>query len=59
MELTWAGTRPLSLPDGSTRTYLEAGDTVILRGWAGGGDRPLLSLGEVRGTILPARRLEV
>lgn len=59
MELTWAGTRPLSLPDGSTRTYLEAGDTVILRGWAGGDDRPLLSLGEVRGTILPARRLEV
>ena len=59
MELTWAGTRPLPLPDGSTRTYLEDGDTVILRGWAGGDGRPLLSLGEVRGTILSARRLEV
>jgi fumarylacetoacetase len=61
MELTWRGTRPLTLPDGSTRTYLEDGDTVVLRGCAGGSDdgRPLLSLGEVRGTVLPARRLEV
>ncbi len=59
IELTWAGTRPLSLPDGATRTYLETGDTVILRGWAGGDGRPLVSLGEVRGTVLPARRLEV
>jgi fumarylacetoacetase len=59
MELAWNGARPLCLPDGSTRTYLEDGDTVILRGWAAGDGRPRLSLGEVRGTVLPARRLEV
>jgi fumarylacetoacetase len=50
IELTWNGTRPIRLGDGSTRTFLEDGDEVVLRGHAGGVD-----LGEVRGTILPAR----
>ncbi len=59
MELSWAGERPLRLPDGSSRTYLKDGDTVTLRGWAGGDDRPLLSLGEVTATVAPARSLEV
>lgn len=59
LELTDAGERPLSLPDGSTRGYLEDGDTVVIRGWAGGDGRPLVSLGEVTGTVLPARRTGV
>ena len=59
MELSWAGERPLRLPDGSSRTYLKDGDTVTLRGWAGGDDLPLLSLGEVTATVAPARSLEV
>jgi fumarylacetoacetase len=46
IELTWAGRDPLRLADGSTRTFLEDGDTVVLRGQAGE-----LSLGEVAGTI--------
>jgi fumarylacetoacetase len=50
IELSWNGTRPLVLPDGSTRTFLEDGDEVVLRGRAGD-----VELGEVRGTILPAR----
>jgi fumarylacetoacetase len=49
IELTWNGTRPLTLSDGSTRTFLEDGDEVVLRGRAGD-----VELGEVRGTILPA-----
>jgi fumarylacetoacetase len=49
IELTWNGTRPLRLGDGSARTYLEDGDEVVLRGRAGD-----VELGEVRGTILPA-----
>jgi fumarylacetoacetase len=48
IELTWGGRDPLRLADGSTRTFLEDGDTVVLRGHAGD-----LSLGEVAGTILP------
>jgi fumarylacetoacetase len=50
IELTWNGTRPLRLGDGSSRTFLEDGDEVVLRGRAGD-----VELGEVRGKILPAR----
>jgi fumarylacetoacetase len=51
IELTWGGRDPLRLAGGGERTFLEDGDTVVLRGSAGGGS---VSLGEVRGTILPA-----
>ena len=43
-----AGATRSSSPGGGTRTFLEDGDTVILRGAAGA-----VSLGEVRGRILP------
>jgi fumarylacetoacetase len=49
IELTWGGRDPLRLADGSSRTFLEDGDTVVLRGRCG--DRA--SFGEVRGTIVP------
>ncbi len=50
IELTWNGAHPIRLGDGSTRTFLEDGDEVVLRGRAGD-----IELGEVRGTIMPAR----
>jgi fumarylacetoacetase len=50
IELTQNGAHPFRLGDGSERTFLEDGDEVVLRGRAGN-----LELGEVRGTILPAR----
>jgi fumarylacetoacetase len=50
IELTRNGAEPLRLEDGRERTFLEDGDEVVLRGRAGE-----LELGEVRGTILPAR----
>lgn len=34
LELTWNGGRPLAMPDGTTRTFLEDGDTVIMRAYA-------------------------
>jgi fumarylacetoacetase len=49
LELTWNGAEPLLLDDGATRTFLEDGDEVVLRGR--GGD---VALGEVRGRIEPA-----
>jgi len=58
IELTWNGEHPVRLPDGTLRTWLEDGDTAGLRGWAGGDGRPLVSLGDVTGTVLPARPLE-
>jgi fumarylacetoacetase len=45
IELSWNGQEPIELADGSTRTFLEDGDEVVLRG------EPL---GEVRGRIEPA-----
>ena len=45
IELSWNGSEPIELADGSTRTFLEDGDEVVLRG------EPL---GEVRGRIEPA-----
>jgi fumarylacetoacetase len=58
MELTWRGQRPLALPGGETRTYLEDGDTVILRGGCQGpGYR--VGFGDCRGTVLPAHAGEL
>ncbi|MBA3261863.1 MAG: fumarylacetoacetate hydrolase family protein, partial [Thermoleophilaceae bacterium] len=31
LELSWAGREPIELPDGTTRTFLEDGDEVVLR----------------------------
>jgi fumarylacetoacetase len=50
IELTRNGEHPIGLADGSTRTFLEDDDEVVLRGRAGD-----LELAEVRGTIAPAR----
>ena len=49
IEITWNGTEPLKLADGSTRTFLADGDTVTLRATTG-----RIALGEVTGTILAA-----
>ncbi len=61
MELAANGERPVALPDGTTRAFLEDGDIVTITGWAGGDrdDRPLLCVGEVTGQVRAARRLEV
>ena len=59
LERAWGGERPVALPDGTSRAYLDDGDEVTVRGWAGGDGRPLVALGEVTGTVLPARPLEV
>lgn len=54
LELSWGGKNPIQLPDGTTRSFLEDGDTVIIKGFAEkNGIR--IDFGEVRGTVLPAR----
>lgn len=54
LELTWRGTKPLTMKDGSERKFLEDGDTVILRGHCEK-DGLRIGFGEVSGEILPAR----
>lgn len=34
LELTWKGTKPIEMPDGTERKFLQDGDTVVLRGYA-------------------------
>ena len=55
LELTWSGPEPVTLDDGSERTFLEDGDTVVLRATAVGPDGSRIGLGECAGTIAPAR----
>jgi fumarylacetoacetase len=54
IELSWNGRDPIHLDDGTTRTFLEDGDTVVIsaNATAPGGLR--LALGEVAGRIEPA-----
>ncbi|MFG1922032.1 fumarylacetoacetase [Cryptosporangium sp. NPDC048952] len=54
IELAWNGECPISLPDGSTRTFLEDGDTVTISATAPAVDGSRLTLGEVTGRIEPA-----
>lgn len=53
LELTWAGSKPIKLSDGSERTFIEDNDTIIMRGWCEK-DGKRVGFGEVSGKILPA-----
>lgn len=55
IELTVGGKQPLTLPNGQTRTYLEDGDAVLLRGWCEKPGVARIGFGECVGTVLPAR----
>ncbi|HEY6375548.1 MAG TPA: fumarylacetoacetase [Edaphobacter sp.] len=55
LELTRNGAEPIALPTGETRSFLAAGDEIILRGTCEGPNHPLLTLGECRAAILPPR----
>ncbi|MGW8379261.1 fumarylacetoacetase [Streptomyces sp. ODS28] len=56
LELTWGGTEPLKLPGGGERAFLEDGDEVVISAWApGSSGSARIGLGEVRGTVRPAR----
>jgi fumarylacetoacetase len=54
IEMSWNGTQPLQLADGSTRSFLEDGDTVTITARARGRGGVEIGFGEVAGTIRPA-----
>lgn len=56
LELTWRGTKPLLLADGSERKFLHDHDTVIMRGF-GKKNGSRIGFGEVRGKVLPAKEI--
>jgi fumarylacetoacetase len=54
LELSWNAKKPLNLKNGITRTFIEDGDTVSMRGNASK-DGIRIGFGEVKAKILPAK----
>ncbi|NJL12392.1 MAG: fumarylacetoacetase [Microscillaceae bacterium] len=54
LELTWRGTKPIPMPDGTERRFIQDYDTVIMKGFAEK-DGLRVGFGEVRGQILPSQ----
>ncbi len=54
LELSWNGTEPVELDNGSSRTFLEDGDEVSISAWAPGTGGSRIGFGEVTGRVLPA-----
>tara|TARA_R110002110_G_scaffold7228_4_gene36625 strand:+ start:4009 stop:5286 length:1278 start_codon:yes stop_codon:yes gene_type:complete len=53
LELSWGGKEPITLNDGSTRSFLQDGDKITLQGHANG-DGYRVGFGTCAGQILPA-----
>ena len=53
LELSWGGRQPVYLDTGETRTFLEDGDSLTLRG-AAQGQGYRIGFGDCTGTLLPA-----
>lgn len=53
LELSWSGKEPIELPGGQTRSFLEDGDTLTLRG-AAKGDGYRVGFGDCAGKVIAA-----
>ena len=53
LEISWNGSEPIELPGGVKRTFLEDGDSLVMRGWCQG-EGYRVGFGEVEGTIVAA-----
>jgi fumarylacetoacetase len=57
LELTQGGKQPITLPSGQTRTFLQDGDTVILRAFCERAGQRRIGFGDCAATVLPAPTL--
>jgi len=53
LELAWKGTKPIQMPDGSERRFIQDNDTVIMRGFCQN-NGVKIGFGEVRSKLLPS-----
>ena len=53
LELTWRGTKPIQMPDGTERKFIHDYDTVIMKGHAIK-ENVRVGFGEVKAKVLPA-----
>ena len=54
LEISRGGTEPVTLPSGETRSFLEDGDEITLRGWCEAEGSAHIGLGECVGRVVPA-----
>jgi fumarylacetoacetase len=54
LELSWGGKNPIPLEGGETRTFLEDGDTLIIRAHCERAGFTRIGFGDCAGTVLPA-----
>jgi fumarylacetoacetase len=54
LELTVGGKEPFALPSGESRTFLEDGDALVIRGWCEKSGAARIGFGEVVSRVLPA-----
>jgi fumarylacetoacetase len=54
MELSWKGTKPLTLNDGTERKFINDNDTVILRGYCQN-ELVRIGFGECKAKLLPSK----
>jgi fumarylacetoacetase len=50
LEICWKGTKPVQMPNGTQRTFIQNGDTVRIRGWCSK-EGVRIGFGECDGTI--------
>jgi fumarylacetoacetase len=56
LEIAWKGTKPVTLSDGSSRSFIQDGDTVTMRGYAAS-EEVRIGFGECSALVLPAKEL--
>jgi fumarylacetoacetase len=55
LELSKGGKTPIELPNGEKRTFLEDGDSIIMRASCSKKGAVRIGFGEVNATVLPAK----
>ena len=58
LELSWKGSKPIPMPDGSERKFLNDNDTLIMRAYCQS-KKYRIGFGEVKTKILPAKELNI
>jgi fumarylacetoacetase len=53
LEISWRGTKPVDMPDGTQRRFINDGDTVVMKGW-GEVNGLRIGFGACTGKVLPA-----
>lgn len=54
LEISWKGTKPIDMPDGSQRKFINDGDTVTMKGYSKN-EKMRIGFGEVNTLLLPSK----